>query len=63
MLVVSYINSGCECDIDILRPVMSIMWHNDVNDVNVSHILGIRHIRLLRTDAGRKAPESVSFTI
>ena len=34
----------------ILRPVMSIMRHNDVNDVNLSHILGIGRIRLLSTD-------------
>ena len=27
----------------ILGSVMSIMWHNDVNDVNMFYILGIRH--------------------
>ena len=27
----------------ILRSVMSIMWHNYVNDVNMFYILGIRH--------------------
>ena len=39
----------------MLRPVMSIMWHNDVNDVNVSHILGIMCIRPLKSDGIQSA--------